>query len=79
MLPFSNSHWAKGLAAVEIAIVLIAAVGLSILLHQRGVLDPPMVLAMVLLLLAVLPNRVALLLHASHHPASDTQTRHATR
>jgi len=80
MLPFSNTHGTKCLATVEIAITVVAAVGLSILLHQRGILDPSTILAVILVLVGIIPNRIAALRSRSqpHATALATQ-RHSTR
>jgi hypothetical protein len=61
MLPYDKRPWAGKVAATVILLTLVAAVCVPIVLHQRKALDPPILVGIVLLLLAIVPPNVVVL------------------
>jgi hypothetical protein len=61
MLPFDNRPWARKVAVTVIVVTLVAAVCVPLILAERKELDLPIVVAIVLLLLAIVPPNIAIL------------------
>jgi predicted ABC-type exoprotein transport system permease subunit len=61
MLPFDRRPWARQLAATVIVVTLIAAICVPIILHRLKALDPPIIVGIVLLLLAIIPPNIVVL------------------
>jgi hypothetical protein len=61
MLPFDKKPWARKLAAAVITVTLAGAIGVPLILVQRKALDLPIVVAILLLLLAIIPPNIAVL------------------
>ena len=61
MLPFAEKTWAKPVAKAMIALTLLAELIAFLWLHHFGPLDPPEIVAMILVLVGVLPPNIHIL------------------
>ncbi|MDP9038341.1 MAG: hypothetical protein M3O02_03580 [Acidobacteriota bacterium] len=81
MLPFEQRPWARQVAGLVIVITLVAAVLAPIYLHHIRHLDPPMIVLIALLVLAIVPPNVLILrrrrANRPTHPARPDPARPA--
>lgn len=61
MLPFDRKPWAKEVAIGVVCLTLIGAVLAILYLHHTRHLDPPMIVLVFLLLLAIIPPNILII------------------